>query len=172
MVFSSQIFIFGFLPIALVAYFLLGNPLSKFLGKSIKNYILLFLSLVFYAWSGAKFIPLLLISVLINYLCGIAIDSFKNKATLNKGALSKLALTVGVLFNLLILFYYKYFNFSASTFNRIFNTSISIMDIALPLGISFITFQGISYIVDIYRGDAISNKNPLEVKVLANLAME
>lgn len=158
MVFSSQIFIFGFLPITLIMYFLLGNLLSKFLGKSIKNYILLFLSLFFYAWPGIKFIPLLMISVFINYLCGIVIDTFKNKSALSQGAL-----LIGVFFNLLILFYYKYYNFSTSIINNIFSTNFSLKDIALPLGISFITFQGISYIVDIYRGDASPKQNPLEV---------
>lgn len=157
MVFSSQIFIFVFLPIALIIYFLIANLLSKFLSQSIKNYILLLLSLLFYCWSGINYITLLLISIFINYICGIIIDNFKNKGTLNK-----LTLIIGVLFNLLILFYYKYFNFSASIINNIFNSAISLRDIILPLGISFITFQGISYIVDIYRGDAVSNKNPLE----------
>lgn len=157
MVFSSQIFIFVFLPIALIIYFLIANLLSKFLRQSIKNYILLLLSLLFYCWSGINYITLLLISIFINYICGIIIDNFKNK-----GTLSKLTLIIGVLFNLLILFYYKYFNFSASIINNIFNSAISLRDIILPLGISFITFQGISYIVDIYRGDAVSNKNPLE----------
>lgn len=157
MVFSSQIFIFVFLPIALIIYFLIANLLSKFLSQSIKNYILLLLSLLFYCWSGINYITLLLISIFINYICGIIIDNFKNK-----GTLSKLTLIIGVLFNLLILFYYKYFNFSASIINNIFNSAISLRDIILPLGISFITFQGISYIVDIYRGDAVSNKNPLE----------
>ena len=99
MVFSSQIFIFGFLPITLIAYFLLGKLLGKFLGKSIKNYLFLLLSLLFYAWSGMNYITFLLISVFINYICGIIIDSFENK-----GTLSKFTLTIGILFNLLILF--------------------------------------------------------------------
>lgn len=128
MVFSSQIFIFVFLPIALIIYFLIANLLSKFLRQSIKNYILLLLSLLFYCWSGINYITLLLISIFINYICGIIIDNFKNK-----GTLSKLTLIIGVLFNLLILFYYKYFNFSASIINNIFNSAISLRDIILPL---------------------------------------
>ena len=150
MLFSSQIFIFGFLPISLILYFLLG--------KVFKNYILLLLSLVFYCWTGTSSIPLLLISILINYIFGILIYNFKNR-----DKLSRFILIIGVIFNLVILFYYKYFNFSTSVYNYIFNSNITLRNITLPLGISFITFQGISYIVDIYRGDAIVNKNPFSI---------
>jgi len=152
MVFSSQIFIFAFLPIILLIYHSLGKPF--------RNYILLLTSLVFYAWTGVNFLALLILFIVINYICGILIDNYKSK---NKNNLSKSFLFLGVILNLLILFYYKYFDFSAATLNSIFNTSITLRNIALPVGLSFITFQGISYLVDIYRQDAKVNKNIFSV---------
>ena len=152
MVFSSQIFIFAFLPIVLMIYFLLG--------KKLKNLFLLLASLVFYAWTGPKYILLLVFSILINYIYGIIISNYKSK---NNIKLAKLYLIFGVIINLAMLFYYKYFDFSVSIVNKFFNTSFVIEKIALPLGISFFVFQGISYIVDIYRDEAKVNKNLLEV---------
>lgn len=152
MVFSSQIFIFLFLPIVLIIYFLLG--------KKLKNLFLLLSSLVFYIWTGPKYILLLIFTILINYIFGIIIDNYKSKSNIK---LAKLSLGFGIIINLAILFYYKYFDFSINVVNKFFNTSFSIQKIALPLGISFFVFQGISYIVDIYRDEAKVNKNFLEI---------
>ncbi|ASW42446.1 alginate O-acetyltransferase [Clostridium isatidis] len=157
MVFNSQTFIFLFLPITLIIYFFVGNRF--------KNYILLITSLIFYAWASVNHTFLLLIYILINYILGILISNFKN----NNRNTSKIILTIGVIINLFILFYYKYFDFSIKVTNHLFNTSIPLKYIALPLGISFISFQAISYIVDIYRGDAVVNKNPFYVALYMSL---
>ena len=103
---------------------------------------------------------MLVFSILINYIYGIIISNYKSK---NNVKLAKLYLFFGIIINLAMLFYYKYFHFSVSIVNEIFNTSFVIEKIALPLGISFFVFQGISYIVDIYRDEAKVNKNLLEV---------
>lgn len=108
---------------------------------------------------------MLLIYILINYILGILISNFKN----NNRNTSKIILTIGVIINLFILFYYKYFDFSIKVTNHLFNTNIPLKYIALPLGISFISFQAISYIVDIYRGDAVVNKNPFYVALYMSL---
>lgn len=157
MVFNSQTFIFLFLPITLIIYFFVGNRF--------KNYILLITSLIFYAWASVNHAFLLLIYILINYILGILISNFKN----NNRNTSKIILTIGVIINLFILFYYKYFDFSIKVTNHLFNTNIPLKYIALPLGISFISFQAISYIVDIYRGDAVVNKNPFYVALYMSL---
>ena len=150
MVFSSIIFIFIFLPIVLLAYYTLGNK--------IKNYILLVSSFIFYAWGGVEYLKILVLSILINYIFGLLIDKSRDNILIKKVILS-----IGVLINLSFLFYFKYYNFFAESVNSIFNTNYSIRDIVLPIGISFFTFQGMSYIIDIYRNDAKVNKNPFAV---------
>ncbi|MCY6957732.1 MBOAT family O-acyltransferase [Clostridium brassicae] len=155
MVFSSQIFIFIFLPLILLIYYTIGNI---FPGKTLKNYVSLFASLIFYAWGGIEYLPLLCSSILINYIFGLLIDKSKERKRL-KGII----LLVGIILNLSLLFYYKYYDFSIRNINRIFNSSFQYKEIALPIGISFFTFQGMSYIIDIYRNDANVNKNIFSV---------
>ncbi|EJP6472849.1 MBOAT family protein [Clostridium botulinum] len=155
MVFSSQIFIFIFLPLTLFIYYTLGNIFS---GKTLKNYISLFVSLIFYAWGGIKYLPLLGSSIFINYVFGLLIDKLNGKKRLKK-----IILLIGVILNLMLLFYYKYYDFTIANTNRIFNTTFQYKNIALPIGISFFTFQGMSYIIDIYRNDANVNKNIFSV---------
>ncbi|GAA0123291.1 MAG: MBOAT family protein [Clostridium argentinense] len=155
MVFSSQIFIFAFLPVTLLIYYIIGNLFS---GKLIKNYISLLASLLFYAWGGIENLPLLCVCILINYIFGILVDKSKE----NK-KLKKVILLIGVMLNLSLLFYYKYYGFAIENINSIFNTGFQYKDIVLPIGISFFTFQGMSYIIDIYRNDAQVNKNIFSV---------
>ncbi len=150
MVFSSTIFIFVFLPIVLLSYFLLG--------KKFKNYILLISSILFYAWGGISYLKVLIASITINYIFGLLIDKWKNNIKLKR-----IFLGIGILLNLGILFYYKYYDFFIGNVNRVFNTSFSLTEIVLPIGISFFTFQGMSYIIDIYRNDGKVNKNPFSV---------
>lgn len=156
MVFSSQIFIFIFLPFTLLFYYLCQ-------GK-IRNYILLLASIFFYAWGGVNYVPILLISILINYTFGILIFKFNKKSNL-----SKLLLIIGVILNLSILFYYKYYDFTINNINNIFNSNFQLKQIVMPIGISFFTFQGMSYIIDIYRGVATVNKNPFLVALYISL---
>ena len=142
MVFSSSIFIFCFLPILFLFYFLLPNKC--------KNIVLLIFSLIFYAFGGVNYLFTMLLTVFISYLGGIFLQKFKNKNLI-------LFLTVGI--NLLFLIYFKYTGFILTNINNLFNTSISIPDIIMPIGISFYTFQSLSYVIDVYRGEVGVQKN-------------
>ncbi|HDK7155937.1 TPA: MBOAT family protein [Clostridium botulinum] len=155
MVFSSQIFIFIFLPLTLIIYYTLGNILSN---NIFKNCISLFASLIFYSWGGIKYLPVLCSSIFINYIFGLIIDKLKDKKRFKK-----FFLLIGIILNLVLLFYYKYYDFAIGNINRISNVSFQFKEIALPIGISFFTFQGVSYIIDIYRKDAKVNKNIISV---------
>tara|TARA_R110000868_G_scaffold150063_3_gene372960 strand:+ start:20173 stop:21588 length:1416 start_codon:yes stop_codon:yes gene_type:complete len=149
MVFSSLIFLFIFLPVVLIIYYLLN--------KSLKNIFLTISSLFFYAWGEQKLVMLMIFSIIINYLGGILIERsvLKNRIKLSK---AHLALFIGI--NLLLLGYFKYFNFFIDTlqgFNVI--TSVKIEQILLPIGISFFTFQGLSYLIDVYYQRTNAQKN-------------
>ena len=139
MVFSSAIFLLMFLPIVFV-----GNLLIK---KEFSNYFLLLASLVFYAWGEPFRVFLMIISVLVNWLVGLALSK-------TSGRIKGLVLLLGLISNLGILGYYKYAGFFAEIVNSIFGRElVPVLDVTLPIGISFFTFQAISYIVDVYRGD-------------------
>ena len=113
---------------------------------------------------GVSYLKILIASIIINYCFGIIID--KNK---DRTRLKKILLIMGVILNLSILFYYKYYDFLVENVNLLFGTSMSLRYIVLPIGISFFTFQGMSYIIDIYRGDANVNKNPFSVALYISL---
>lgn len=139
MVFSSAVFLLLFLPSVFI--------LNFFCKKEYSNFILLFASLIFYAWGEPKLVLLMIISIVINWIIGRIIDK-------SEGERKKIALFVGVLCNLLILGYYKYFDFLISIINKIASKEIlSCRGIVLPIGISFFTFQAISYIADVYKGE-------------------
>lgn len=141
MIFSSIYFIYYFLIIFLILYFI--TP------KKFKNYTLLLGSLFFYFYGDSKYIVLLLISSLANYILGRLISK-KNK---------KLFLIIGLIFNFGLLFYFKYFNFFLSNINSLFKTNINLFSIVLPLGISFYTFKNASYLIDVYKNRVNSEKN-------------
>ena len=149
MVFSSTTFMFLFLPVVLIAYY---NPFFK--SVSVKNAILLLSSIFFYAWGEPVYVLLMLGSVLINWIFGLVID--RNRE--NKK--SKLALVTAVAINLGILFVFKYLTFALENINALFHTDIDTLNITLPIGISFFTFQAMSYVIDVYRGDGEVQKNP------------
>lgn len=159
MVFSSTLFIFLFLPITLIGYFLF----NKLNNKNIRNCWLLFVSLIFFSWSQLNYTLIILASILINY-CGALLIS-KNSSNSNK----KLFLSATVFLNLTLLFYFKYFNFSINTINDLFKTNISYKEIILPIGISFFTFQGLSYVIDVYKKDVPCQTNPLKVALYITL---
>lgn len=146
MLFSSVTFLFYFLPIVLTLYFLVKDKY--------KNYILLLFSLIFYAWGGISYFPLLIVSIIINYIMGLFIDKYKDEK--NK---KKAVLIISIFINLLFLGIFKYSNFVVDNINMIFNQAIEIPVIALPIGISFYTFQAMSYVIDVYRGDGKVQKN-------------
>ncbi|HOZ51076.1 MAG TPA: MBOAT family O-acyltransferase [Chitinophagaceae bacterium] len=147
MVFSSPIFLFYFLPSILLIYALVRGNIN------LQNIVLFFSSLLFYFWGEKQFAILVLFSITINYLFGYFISKTE------RDILKKWILGIGILSNLSLLLYFKYFNFLVSI---IFNIPIE-NSVHLPLGVSFFTFHGLTYIIDIYRKDAIAAKSPLNV---------
>ena len=225
MVFSSTLFLFGFLPLTLAGYYL-----CLFLDKKIfkdhkifGNYWLLFMSLIFFAWSQIGYVWIIAASILINYTGALLIQSGREKNSLPDSAVharnsigltaedfavharnsigltaedfavqarnsiglmaedsavqvrnqrkgltvnkrpEKLFLFLTVTANLLLLFYFKYFDFTVATVNQIFKTGFSLRNIVLPIGISFFTFQAMSYTIDVYRNKAGVQKNPFKL---------
>ncbi|MDR0642710.1 MAG: MBOAT family protein [Treponema sp.] len=145
MVFSSTIFLFFFLPLTILGY--------RLLKESYRIYFLLLASLFFYAWGEPAYILIMLLSIAINYLFGRAIHAAGSRV---RGVL----LAAGIFANLGILYYFKYLNFTLSAFNLFFGTNFAGRSIVMPIGISFFTFQGMSYIIDLYRGKVELQKNP------------
>ena len=143
MVFNSYIFILLFLPVCILGYFILNH----FKQYRLAQIFLVGMSLWFYGYFNPAYLFILIISVLFNYVFYLLI----RKTTANKNA--KLLMIAGVIFNIGILLYFKYMDFFIGNINGIFKTDIPFLYIALPLGISFFTFQQISFIVDAYRGD-------------------
>ena len=143
MVFSSLVFLFVFLPIFLLIYFL-----SK---DKFKNIILLIFSLFFYSWGEPKYIVLMLFSIFINYLLARLIDKTKNNR--------KLFLVLDIIINIGLLFFFKYTNFALDNLHNIFGFNTPSLNILLPIGISFYTFQALSYVIDVYRGKVKAQKN-------------
>ncbi len=146
MVFSSLAFLFFF--------FLIVLAVDAILPKNIKNYWLLTASILFYAWGSHEFVLIMLASIAANYLFALVIDFNRGREKLRK-----MVLVISVMFNLGILFYFKYLNFTTKNLSRIF-ADITVTEIILPIGISFFTFQALSYVVDVYRGTTPVQKNP------------
>ena len=149
MLFSSLIFLWVFLPIVFIGSFIL----QKLGGIKAANILLLISSLFFYAWGEPIYIFLMLASILINYSAGMLLCT-KHK---------KVVLTAAVVLNLALLGYYKYAGMLVETWNRLTGANVGIPKIALPIGISFFTFQALSYVIDAYRGDCEIQKNPLKL---------
>ena len=141
MVFSSLLFLYIFLPICLIFYY--AVPTIK-----LKNMVLLIMSLVFYAWGEPKWIILMIGGTAVHYIGGILISKAKNQN------LKKAVLGTCIAISLGLLAVFKYYNFFISEFNSIFNSSVSTLKLTLPIGISFYTFQTITYTVDVYRNRA------------------
>lgn len=159
MLFPSEIFLFVFLPVVLFVYYAL-------LRKNIvlKNIFLLAASLFFYAWGEPKHVKLMIITILLNWLFGILVDSFRD----NK-ILSRTIMVFMVAVNLMILGWFKYSAFVVDQTNIIFHTNFEVPDVKLPIGISFFTFQAMSYVIDVYRGKGKVQKNPLWVGLYISL---
>ena len=149
MVFSSSAFLFVFLPIVLIGYI--------FMPEKLRNIWLLTVSIVFYCWGGPAFLPIILFSILINYSGGICLGCIQELR------LRKVILSVFVTLNLLIVAYWKYANFIVEIMENMFNCSLAINEVVLPIGISFYTFQGMSYVIDVYRREVALQKNPFYV---------
>ncbi len=147
MVFSSVVFLFAFLPLSVLLYFLIP-------GIRRKNLVLLLFSLVFYAWGEPVYILLMLFSILMNYAFGRLMEDEPEK--------KKHTLIFAVVMNLLVLGFYKYYGFVLGSINAAFGTEIYIHEIPLPIGISFYTFQAMSYIIDLYRGKFKAQRDLLD----------
>ncbi len=148
MLFCSEIFLFLFLPAVLLLYYAL-----KPLGMRVRNLVLLASSILFYGWGEPKFVYVMLGSIVLNYLFGLLMSITESRI------LKKFFLSLGVAVNLALLFVYKYLDFSISNVNSLFGTHIPLKNIALPIGISFFTFQAMSYVIDVYRGKEQVQKN-------------
>lgn len=147
MIFSSIPFLYYFLPCFLIVYLLI--PLRA------KNYFLLLASLVFYAWGEPKYVLLMIAAILVGYVCGLGIERCRGEKS------GKVWLVVGLVLSISILGFFKYTDFFIKSFNSMTGLSLRTLRIALPVGISFYTFQIISYLIDVYRGDAHAQKNPV-----------
>lgn len=146
MVFSSFTFLFIFFPVVVICYFLTKNT-------TYRNIVLLFASLIFYAWGEPSYLLLMLFSIGINWLLGIGVaKSFR---------LKKQLLVVACIVNLSILGFFKYSDFVLINLNNIGGMALTLLHVSLPLGISFYTFQALSYVIDVYRGKVAVQKNLL-----------
>ncbi|MHC1684335.1 MAG: MBOAT family protein [Clostridiaceae bacterium] len=159
MVFSSLSFMWFFLPLVFIIY--------RVIDKKLQNIFLLIASLFFYSWGEVKYVLLLLCSITVNYIFGLLIDKTAKRRS------STLVLALGITTNLILLGYFKYYNFFITNINLIFGSEvIHYRDIVLPIGISFFTFQIISYIVDVYRGVSVVEKNPVKLALYVSFFPE
>ena len=145
MLFSSMTFVFVFLPIVSTCYLLARRDLQ--------NYILLAASIVFYAWGEPRYLAIMILTIIINYVGANYIGRSKNRSH------RKLILFATIFLDLSFLFYFKYFNFFMENINRFSDLSIEFIDVIMPIGISFYTFQALSYVVDVYRGDVKAQRD-------------
>lgn len=141
MLFSSLIFVICFLPVVVLLYY---TVLKK--SRAAQNIFLFIASMGFYAWGEPRFVLLLALSIFANWLFGLTIDKFRN----NK-IQSKALVVLMLIFNISLIYYFKYLNFTLENANRLFHTDFNLTRIALPIGISFFTFQAISYVLDVYK---------------------
>lgn len=151
MVFSSVVFLFYFLPLVLILYYTVGR-----LHIGIRNILLLIASILFYAWGEPKNVILLVLSSVMNWGMAIILDKWRK--------FDKLCVVTACVLNLGMLFFYKYWDFTATTLNSLLGSEvIPLLGIPLPIGISFFTFQAMSYVIDVYRKNADVQKNPFYV---------
>ena len=146
MLFNSYAFIFFFLPFTFFIYFYLNKKHQTEAGKA----FLVFASLFFYSWWNIAYLPLILISMFVNYILGRYLSKKKKSGTRNS---SRGLLALGIVFNLGLLGYYKYADFFLENLNTFFQAHLDLLHLALPLAISFYTFQQIAYLVDSYRSE-------------------
>lgn len=151
MVFSSVSFLVFFLPCLLVLYFMVPR---RYCGA--RNFILLAFSLAFYACGGPKFLLLMLLSIVINYCCGLLAGAK------HRPAVRKAGVTLAAVLGLGLLGWFKYAGFFGEMLHALM-PFIPVPQVTLPIGISFFTFQGLSYVIDVFRDDAAVQRNPLKL---------
>ena len=157
MVFSSLTFLYFFLPLSIVFYFVFKNV-------RVQNFILLLFSFIFYAWGEPVWIILLLFSGLLDYFNGLLIDKFRENKTIRLAALLN-----SILINLGLLATFKYADFIIQNTNFLLGTSFTEPNILLPVGISFYTFQTLSYTIDVYKGEVKAEKDPIDFLMFVSL---
>jgi len=153
MLFSSITFLYYFLPILIILYLI--TPVKY------KNITLLVFSLLFYFYGEPKYFWVLLLSCFINFVAGLLIDKYRSKA--------KLILILAIIYNVGQLIYFKYTDFFIVNINSIFNTNINLLRVIMPIGISFFTFQTLSYVVDVYKKEVSASRNLLDFATYVSL---
>jgi len=153
MVFSSPVFLFGFLPILLIIYFAVS-------GRG-KNIVLLIFSLLFYAWGEPVNVFIMIGTIVVNYGAGLIMEKDPKR--------KKVYLILTIIADLGALFFFKYLNFATDTLSKLAGITLQIRRIALPIGISFYTFQIMSYAIDVYRGKCAAQKNLLNMALYVSL---
>ena len=149
MVFSSLTFLFGYLPLTLALYFI--TPLRR------RNFVLLLASLFFYGWGEPVYVGIMFLSIFIDYTHGLLVEKFRDRDRLARWFVGQ-----SVVFNLLLLGFFKYWDFLAANLSLLPGVSLPELGLPLPLGISFFTFQTMSYTIDVYRRDAPVQRNPVD----------
>lgn len=151
MVFSSLEFLFLYLPVTLIAYY--AVPMRW------RNAVLFAVSLIFYGWGEPRYLFLMLFTIALDYVCGYLVGRWKGDGDMRR---AKGAMVVAIVLNLAILGFFKYYNFFADNLRLIpLFGFLPDLDLSLPVGISFYTFQSLSYVIDVYRGDAEAQRNPV-----------
>lgn len=145
MLFSSMTFIYMFLPLVCAAYLLAR--------KELQNYILLIASIIFYAWGEPSYLAIMILTIIVNYVGANYISRSHNSAH------RKWLLAITVLADLSVLFYFKYFNFMVENINAVFHADINFIKVIMPIGISFYTFQALSYVIDVYRNEVKAQRD-------------
>ena len=151
MLFTSISFLYYFLPTIIILYFI--TP------KKYRNYILLIFSIIFYMYGEPKYVILMLVEILVAYFGALLIDKYKSKEIF----------LITIIIHIVLLCVFKYTDLFIGTINSIFKTNISFLNIALPIGISFYTFQILSYVIDVYRGKVKVQKNILKLATYVSL---
>lgn len=146
MVFSSILFIFRFLPLAFLIYYIAP---SRF-----KNLVILAISLIFYSWGEPKYLILIIVSILVDYSVSRGIERYKGNIFIKRSLLG-----ISVIFNIGMLFFFKYINFFIENINLLLGTNLYFIELTLPLGISFYTFQTLSYTLDVYKNKVLAERN-------------
>ena len=145
MLFSSMTFVFVFMPLVMSIYLL-----SK---KEIRNYVLLAASIIFYAWGEPRYLAIMIMTIFVTYAGARLIDRYVETAG------RKWALALTILVDLGFLIYFKYFNFIVDNVNAALQLNLDFIDVVMPIGISFYTFQAISYLIDVYRREVEAQKD-------------
>ena len=154
MVFSSFTFLFIFLPLVLLTYFIAKK-------RKLRNIVLFIFSLIFYAWGEPVYVLLMLLSIIVNYAVALIIEKVPKK--------KKIFLLLDIIFNIGIIGFFKYGNFIIQNINTIFHTNITEMTLGLPIGISFYTFQTLSYVIDVYRKTVPAQKSIINLGMYITL---